>query len=130
MRGIKRGKFSEWWNTEGHRWLPQANESPQHAYVAEKAWDAACSMAAVRLRSVADVYEAGGHTHRAKMLLALANEFEPWPSGGGNGNMWTAEEVKIKACIHNPAAAGFGPCELCSAGEEIRKPSSYRKANS
>lgn len=76
-------KFKEWWDREGHRWLPQPNEPPQHGYVAEKAWDAAFAIAATRLRAVADVYEAGGHNHRAKMLRALGTELDPWPSGGG-----------------------------------------------
>lgn len=72
-------KFKEWWESEGQRWLPQPGEPPQHGYVAEKAWDAACLTAAIRLRAVADVYEAGGHTHRARMLRALATEMDPLP---------------------------------------------------
>ena len=34
-------KFSDWWAIEGYKHLPEQGEPPQHAYVAEKAWDAA-----------------------------------------------------------------------------------------
>lgn len=35
-----RQAFEEWWRSEGCTHLPAASEPPQHAYVAQKAWQA------------------------------------------------------------------------------------------